>query len=113
MSEQSSQTQLSRLSDMQIEDDVIRSMLYSDVLAHCREEGEADVLTHDVLLDEVYRPDLVAYRVYGNPVMRWAVSLVADVEDESEPLPVGVALRLPSAAWVRERIRHYMDGGGI
>ncbi|ENC6657591.1 baseplate protein [Aeromonas hydrophila] len=113
MSEEASQTQLSRLSDMQIEDDVIRSLLYSDVLAHCRTEGETDVITHDVLQDEVYRPDLVAYRVYGNPVMRWAVSLVADVEDEAEPLPVGVTLRLPSAAWVRERIRHYMDGGGI
>lgn len=104
---------LSRLSDMQIEDDVIRSMLYADVLALVADPGQSDVIAHDVLMDEKYRPDLVAYRVYGNPVMRWAVSLVADVEDEAEPLPVGVVLRLPTAAWVRERIRHYADGGGI
>lgn len=108
-----SQSQLSRLSDMQIEDDIIRSLLYADVLAHCRDDSEQDVVTHDVMLDEEYRPDLLAFRVYGTDVMRWAVSLVADVEDESDPLPVGVKLRLPSAAWVRERIRHYMDGGGI
>lgn len=109
----SMQPQLSRLSDLQIDDDVIRSMLYADVLAHCRDESETDVLTHGVLLDEEYRPDLVAYRVYGNEVMRWAVSLVADVEDEADPLPVGQTLRLPTAAWVRERIRHYVDGGGL
>lgn len=104
---------LSRLSDLQIEDDVIRAMLYSDVLAMVANLGNTDVISHEVRLDEQYRPDLVANRAYGNPVMRWVVSLVADVEDESEPLPVGVVLRFPSAAWIRERIRHYADGGGI
>jgi hypothetical protein len=36
--------------------------------------------------------------------------LVADVEDEADPLPVGQVLRFPPAAWLRERIRHYTDG---
>lgn len=88
-------------------------MLYADVLALVAAPGQSDVIQHDVLPDEEYRPDLLAYRVYGNPVMRWVVSLVADVEDEAEPLPLGVTLRLPTAAWVRERIRHYEDGGGL
>lgn len=113
MSDQEVGASLSRLSELQIEDDVIRSMLYADVLALVASPSQTDVIQHDVLLDEAYRPDLVAFRVYGNPVMRWVVSLVADVEDEAEPLPVGEVLRLPSAAWVRERIRHYVDGGGI
>lgn len=109
----SDESVLSRLSDLQIEDDVLRAMLYTDVLELVRDESQTDVTTYTLLVDEEYRPDLVAHRVYGNPVMRWVISLVADVEDEAEPLPIGTLLRLPSAAWVRERIRHYMDGGGL
>lgn len=104
---------LPRLSDLQIEDDVLRAMLYSDVLALVAEPGQSDVFQYDILLDEEYRPDLTAYRAYGSTVMRWVISLVADIEDEADPLPVGEVLRLPSPAWVRERIRHYTDGGGI
>lgn len=100
----------SRLSDLNIEDDIVRAYFYGDVLAYSQDKSKTDCTDRAVLLDEVYRPDLLAYRVYGNPDLRWLVSLVADVEDEADPLPVGQVLRFPPAAWLRERIRYYTDG---
>ncbi|MGL5226049.1 MAG: hypothetical protein ACRC8Q_12125 [Aeromonas sp.] len=92
---------------------MIRSMFYADVLELSGNESDQDVIVYPLMLDEEYRPDLVSHRVYGTVAMRWAVSLIAGVEDQAEPLPVGTTLRLPSSAWVRERLRHYVDGGGI
>lgn len=106
-------TTLSRLSALNIEDDVLRAYLFSDVLAQAADESITDVTEYEICPDEQYRPDLVAFRVYGNADLRWVVSLVADVEDEADPLPVGSVLRLPYAAWLRERIRHYMDSGEL
>lgn len=100
----------SRLSDLNIEDDIVRAYFYGDVLAYSRDGTRTDCIEYAVKLDEVQRPDLLAYRVYGTPDLRWLVSLVADVEDEADPLPVGQVLRFPPAAWLRERIRHYTDG---
>lgn len=106
-------TLLSRLSALNIEDDILRTYLLADVLEYVRDETNLDVIEYEINPDEKYRPDLVAQRVYQNADMRWVVSLVADVEDEADPLPVGSILRLPPAAWVRERIRYHQDEGEL
>ncbi len=106
-------TDLSRLSPLNIDDDILRSYLFASLRAYVADESNADVLEYEIRQDEEYRRDLSAYRVYGNADLRWVFSVVADVEDEADPMPVGTVLRLPTAAWLREEIRHFAEGGGL
>ncbi len=105
-------TEYQRLDDRCIADPIVRAILHREILDHASNRSiELDV--HEIAADEIYRPDLVAYRAYGNHVLRWLITLLAGTDDESEPLPQGEILRLPSMVWIRERIRHYSAGGGI
>lgn len=106
-------TDLSRLSPLNVADDILRSYLFAAVLAHVNDGSQDEILEYEVRQDEAYRRDLAAGRVYGNADLRWVFSVVADVEDEAEPLPVGVVLRLPTASWLRETIRHFAEDGGL
>lgn len=106
-------TELSRLSELNVEDDILRAYLFSAVLAHVADGTNDELLEYEIRQDEAFRRDLAAYRVYGNADLRWVFSVVADVEDEADPLPVGTVLLLPTAAWLRETIRHFADGGGL
>lgn len=106
-------TELSRLSALRIEDDILRSYLFAAVLEYVADESNDEIVEYEIRQDEIYRRDLAAYRVYGNPDLRWVFSVVTDVEDESDPLPEGAVLRLPPAAWLREQIRHFTEGGGL
>lgn len=101
-----------RLDDRCIDDPIIRALLHREILEQVADLS-ISLRTHEIAADEVYRPDLAAQRAYGNHVLRWVITLVAGNEDESEPLEQGDTLRLPDAVWIRERIRHYTDGGGI
>ena len=106
-------TELSRLSPLNIEDDILRSYLFAAVLDYVEDESNREILEYEIRQDEAYRRDLAAYRVYGSAELRWVFSVVADVEDEADPLPVGTVLRLPPAAWLRETIRHFAEEGGL
>lgn len=106
-------SELSRLSALLVEDDILRSYLFAAVLEYSADESNNEVLEYEVHQDEIYRRDLAAYRVYGNADLRWVFSVVADSEDESEPLPEGMVLRLPPASWIRETIRHFAQEGGL
>lgn len=101
-----------RLDDRCIESVVIRTILHKEVLQRANDLS-LNLDTHEVSGDEVYRHDLAAYRAYGTPTLRWVITLLANLSDESEPLPQGSTLRLPEAAWIRERIRHYESGGEL
>ncbi|WP_413113425.1 hypothetical protein [Thaumasiovibrio sp. DFM-14] len=100
--------ELSRLSDLNIDDDILRAELYHRISRYIANPSNS-VLVHFVAIDETYRPDLVSYRLYGTPELRWLVSLVCDVDDEAAALPVGEEIRLPPAAWLRTEIRRYSD----
>lgn len=103
---------ISRLSDEQITDIVIRSYLYKDILNAVRENA-VSCTRYEIKEDERYRPDLVAYRVYGSVAGRWLVKLLCDTDDEENPLPVGSTILFPSIGYVRERIRHFENDGGL
>lgn len=103
-----------RLSPLNIDDEILRGYLFSTVLRYSQDKSNAaDCLLYEIKQDEEYRPDLTAYRIYGTPDLRWVVSLLTDVEDESDPLPVGTVFQFPDTAWLREQIRHFADGGGL
>lgn len=105
-------TEKSRLSDLQVEDAIIRSFLYRNILI--------DIATHkiktsvyEIKQDELYRPDLVSYRAYGTTELRWLILLLGNVEDEEYPLPVASEIRLPDQQYIREKIRHWSENGAL
>lgn len=103
---------LSRLSDLNIEDDVIRSYLYREILNAIRKEA-VNCQSYEIKPDEKYRADLVSLRVYGTIEASWLVMLLCDVEEGSDPLPVAADIQFPPASYIRERIRHFAEGGGL
>lgn len=94
---------LSRLSDQNIEDPIIRNAMYRDLMA----SDKSDWTTRAIAVDEELRPDIASYRVYGTVECRWVISLVAGVTDELEPLPVGVPQSYPPANVVRKSIKKF------
>ena len=103
---------LSRLSDTQIEDVIIRSYLYQSILKAI-EEQTIRTTAYEIRHDELHRADLVSHRVYGTDEARWLVMLLCGIEDEEEPLPIGTEIAFPEVSFVRERIRHFSEGGGL
>lgn len=104
---------LSRLSDLNISDPIYRAHYYQLVMAHVKEIGNTELQSYTLKPDETYRPDLVSYRVFGTPDLEWLISLVCDVPDPAEPLPIGLEIKVPSATWVRSSMRQFMDDMGL
>lgn len=103
---------LSRFSDQNIDDDVLRGVFYNRILAYVA-DPTAQVTKHDIKHDEEYRPDLVSYRLYNTPDLRWLVLLMCDVQDEADPLPVAETVSFPSSVWVRQAMRDFISEMGI
>ena len=105
-------SELSRYSDLRIPENIMRTFLYRDLLAYVANHANA-VIEKEIFHDETLRADLIAHRIYQEKVLRWAVCLCVGVDDESTPIPVGDVFRFPPAVFIRERIRHYENNGGI
>ncbi|EGQ9764635.1 MULTISPECIES: baseplate protein [Vibrio] len=99
---------LPRLSDLNIQDDILRSSYYRIVLDYVS-SADSDLAEYDVKIDEEFRPDLISYRHYGSADLGWLIMLICDLDDATEPLPVGETIYLPPSAWVRRTMRQFMD----
>ncbi|HBN0506436.1 TPA: hypothetical protein L1N01_004141 [Escherichia coli] len=103
---------LSRYDDRNIADPILRAELRKEVMLMC-ESNDKNLTIYYVLPDEQYRPDLLAYRMWGIAELRWVVTLAAGLEDESQGMTVGKKLKLPPATWIREMIRHFQYDGQV
>lgn len=103
---------ISRLSDLNIEDDILRSVYYQSVIDYI-DKPDSNLSEYDLKEDEAYRPDLVSFRFYGTPDLDWLICLVCEIDDMAEPLPVGESIYLPPSAWVRRTMRQFMDDLGL
>lgn len=63
---------------------------------------QPDDLQHTVLQPD--RLDTIARQYYGDPVLKWIIALVNDIEIEPTELNTGSLLRIPSPRYVRERL---------
>lgn len=99
----------SRLSDQNIEDPIYRGFLYDEII----QAEFPDTVEYEVKPDELFRPDLVSYRVYRTPDLDWLVLVAARVNDECDGMQFGQVLKLPSASWVRSRINYWASGGQL
>ncbi len=105
-------SELSRFSDQNIEDPILRANFYRLVLDYLGGKG-AETLDYTVKIDEEYRPDLAAFRALGSAELDWLIMLVGEVADPFYGLPVGYTLTLPNKAWIRRTMRQFMDEVGV
>lgn len=103
---------LSRLSDQNIADPILRATYYQRVIDYSC-DVESDLTDHVIKIDEAYRPDLVAHRALGNAELAWMVSLICEVDDVADSLPVGETFYFPSTGWVRRSMKEFMDEVGL
>lgn len=103
---------LSRLSELNIEDDVLRGIFYRSIIQYV---NDPTAILSKVIIrqNEEFRPDLVSYRLYGIPDLRWLVCLICGVEDEADPLPVASEFYFPSSIWVRQQLRKFINELGL
>ena len=93
---------LSRLSPLNIQDELIRSLFYKEL-----RQGASDWDEWEVSVDEIKMPELIALRYYGTTEMKAIVAICAGLDDMRDDLQSGSLIRLPSIKWVRTRIRYY------
>ncbi|HHY0551852.1 TPA: hypothetical protein ACVU5P_004171 [Vibrio parahaemolyticus] len=103
---------LSRLSDLNISDPILRGHFYLRILDYIK-KGSSELISYTIKTDEEYRYDLASQRVFGTHSLAWLVALVAGNVDMSDALPVGETLKFPSAAWIRQDMRDFIDEMGI
>ncbi|HFU2857304.1 TPA: baseplate protein [Enterobacter cloacae] len=103
----------SRLDNRSVEDPIIRAYLHREIIRQSERYDDDTNFIYTIKSDEVYRPDLVAYRAWGSEDLRWVINVLAGNEAETDPLPVGQDLTLPSAAFIRDRVRHYTETAEI
>lgn len=103
---------LSRLSDLNIKDDIIRAYLYRTIIDAIN-NLTVECANYEIKADEAFRADLVSYRIYGTVEAKWLVMLLCDVEQDFDPLPVGTDILFPPADFIREQIRHFAENGEI
>ena len=100
----------SRLSDMSIDDDVLRVSLYKKILSYLSDSDNSDnIITYEIKEDEQSRPDLLSYRVYSTVDLRWLVMLVTGNDDEFASVSAGYDIYLPPLSVVRSYIREVRD----
>ncbi|WP_254446386.1 hypothetical protein [Pantoea sp. CCBC3-3-1] len=101
-----SASDISRLDDRNIEDPIIRAYMRQSIM-NKSQSYDSDLLVYDIQPDEIYRPELIAYRIWGTGELRWVITLVCGLEDESEPMSEGEELTVPSLSWIREQINAF------
>ena len=100
-------TELSRLSPYNIESSLIRAELYREI--RTGQASRADWANYVIQPDEVLRPELAAYRYYGQEGLKWVVLVATGLDDIREELVAGETIYLPPLAWIRQRIVHYEE----
>jgi len=95
-----------RLDDRTIEDAVLLALFHQEVIARAT-SFNVDNFPYTIKPDEAQRSDLAAHRAYENADLRWVFRLLVGHESETESMPVGKTLTLPSLTWLRDRMRDY------
>jgi len=108
-----SPNQYSRLDDRSVEDLILRAYLHREIIQQSERFDDENNFTYTIKPDEKYRPDLASYRAYGTVELRWVINRIAGHESELEPLQAGQDLSLPSTAFIRDRVRHYVENPEI
>jgi len=99
---------LPRLSPYNVTDVLFRGELYRDI----RKGAEAQTsgwTEYEIEPDEMLRPELAAYRIYGTEELKWVVMVVTGLDNLRDQLPAGDTFWFPPVTWVRQRIKYWTD----
>jgi len=61
-------------------------------------------IIYTIPLEEVYRPDLITFRFYGNPKLYWILVYVNGISDSPEGFYEGRTIRVPQYERVIELV---------
>ncbi len=98
---------ISRLDIENIEDQVMRVQLYNELRKDSIDKTFDTYTTYVVKADEANRPDLISYRAYQTPELKWLVSLLAGQNDLKDDIKIGLEIVLPEKIYVRQRLQHW------
>lgn len=99
--------ELSRLSPYNIESSLIQAELYREI--RTGQSNRTDWTSYVIQPDEVLRPELAAYRHYGQEGLKWLVLVATGLDDIRDELVAGETIYLPPLAWIRQRIIYYQE----
>ena len=93
-----------RLDPRVISHELVRAQLYRDIRG-----GDLEWPVYTIRDDEVHLPELIAARHYGSDNLKWVVMIAAGLDDMGVKMTPGEDIQLPPQAWVRSRIKSYVD----
>lgn len=96
-----------RLDPMLITDPLIRARLYADMREQAPYRSAGYWFEYTVSPGERFMPELIAVRAWNDENLKWAVLVVAEVDDPRRQVESGVTLNLPTREWLRDRIKFY------
>lgn len=97
---------LHRLDSRNIKDPLLRSELYKEVRNN---QTNPEWKAYMILPSDVLLPEWIAYKVYGVDLeaLKWIVAVAAGLDDFRGELEPGTEIRLPTAVWIRNKIKEY------
>lgn len=98
-----------RLDPMLIQDPLMRAQLYADMRRRTPYRGPEYWTEYTVNPGERLMPELIAVRVWNDESLKWAVMVVAELDDPRREIEAATVLTLPSREWLRDRIKHYQS----
>lgn len=101
-----------RLSPLNINDPLLRSELFREI-RHAQENPtklDGDYWgVYTIQPADVLSPELIAYKVYGLDTLKWVILVATGLDDSREQIEAGTDIYLPTASYLRERIKHYTE----
>lgn len=97
---------MSQLSDKNVDDLILRAQMYRDIRDDIT-DGTTSAQPYEIKEDEIYRSDLISFRIYGRSDLAWLVDLVSNREDIADPHVIGLNILLPDSVYIRNKIKNY------
>lgn len=101
-----------RLSPLNISDPLLRAELYREIRQAQDNPAKLDGDywgSYIIQVADVLSPELVAYKIYGLDTLKWVITVATGLDDTRDQLEAGTTIYVPTAAYLRERIKHYTE----
>ena len=69
--------------------------------------SDPDWTQYHIMPGEEMNLSAIAYRIYGNTDLAYVIREVLKLEDAMKKVTAGTAFRVPTTAWLRERILYW------
>lgn len=101
-----------RLSPLNIDDPLLRAELFREIRQAQENPSKLDGDywgSYTIQVADVLFPELVAYKIYGLDTLKWVITVATGLDDTRDKMEAGTVIYVPTAAYLRERIKHYTE----